>query len=95
MSRLQRRKKTPSAIDPHTDHCVIHNFFCSFERRSVSELTKLLTAPLCRAESLSGIYMVLEMRDGDKSKLLDKGIQKAVVNINDIITHRLLKMDVW
>ena len=27
--------------------------------------------------------MVLEMRDGDKSKLLDKGIQKAVVNIND------------
>ena len=43
----------------------------------------------------SGIYMVLEIRDGDKSKLLDKGIWKAVVNINDIITHRLLKTDVW
>ena len=39
--------------------------------------------------------MVLEMRDGDKSKPLDKGIQKAVVNINDIITQRLLFMDVW
>ena len=39
--------------------------------------------------------MVLEMRDGGKSKVLDKVIQKAVVNINDIITHMLLKMDVW
>ena len=43
----------------------------------------------------SGIYMVLEMRDGDKHKLVDKGIRKAVVNINDIITHRMLKIDVW
>ena len=33
----------------------------------------------------SGIYMVLEMRDGDKSKLRDKGILKSVVNIIDII----------
>ena len=43
----------------------------------------------------SGIYMVLEMRDGDRSKPLDKVIRKAVVNMNDIITHMLLKMDVW
>ena len=43
----------------------------------------------------SGIYMVLEMRDGDKSKLRDKGILKAVVNIIDIIAHKLLGMDVW
>ena len=43
----------------------------------------------------SGIYKVLEMRDGDTSKLQDKGIPKAVVNIIDIIAHRLLVMDVW
>ena len=38
----------------------------------------------------TGIYMVLEMRDGDKSKLLDKGILKAVVSIIDIIALKLL-----
>ena len=31
--------------------------------------------------------MVLEMRDGDKSKLRDKGILKAVAYIIDIIAH--------
>ena len=41
------------------------------------------------------IFMVLEMRDGDTSKLLDKGIRMAVVNINDIIAHKLLGVDVW
>ena len=43
----------------------------------------------------TGIYMVLEMRDGEKSKLRDEGILKAVVNIVDIIAHKLLGMDVW
>ena len=43
----------------------------------------------------SGIYKVLEMRDGDKSKFRDKGILKAVANIIDIIAHKLLGMDVW
>ena len=43
----------------------------------------------------TGICKVLEMRDGDKSKLRDKGILKAVVNIVDIIAHKLLGMDVW
>ena len=47
----------------------------------------------CRAAVPSrvsaGIYKVLEMRDGDK------GILKAVVNINDIIAHKLLGMNVW
>ena len=42
----------------------------------------------------SGIYMALEMRDGDKSKLRDKDVLKAVVNIIDIIAHKLLGMDV-
>ena len=32
----------------------------------------------------TGIYMVLEMRDGDKDKLRDKGILKAMVDIIDI-----------
>ena len=32
----------------------------------------------------TGIYMVLEMRDGDKGNLRDKGILKAMVNIIDI-----------
>ena len=49
-------------------------------------------------EVSTGIYKVLEMRDGDKSKLRDKGILKAVVNIIvniiDIIAHKLLGMDV-
>ena len=31
----------------------------------------------------------------EKSKLRDKGILKAVVNIIDIIAHKLLGMDVW
>ena len=43
----------------------------------------------------SSIYMVLEMRDGDKSKLRDEGILTAVVNIVDIIAHKFLSMDVW
>ena len=43
----------------------------------------------------SCIYMVLEMRDGDMSKLRDKGILKAVLNIVDVIAHKLLGMAVW
>ena len=39
--------------------------------------------------------MFMEMHGGDKCKLLDKGILKAVVNINVIIAHKLLGMDVW
>ena len=31
----------------------------------------------------------------DKSKPRDKGILKAVVNIIDIIAHKLLRTDVW
>ena len=43
----------------------------------------------------TGTCMVLEMRDGDKSKLRDKGMLKAVLNIMDVIAHELLGMDVW
>ena len=43
----------------------------------------------------SVMYTVLEMRDGNKSKLRDKGILKAVVDIIDDIAHGLLGMNVW
>ena len=36
-----------------------------------------------------------QLRDGDKSKLWDKGVLKAVLNIVDVIAHELLGMDVW
>ena len=39
----------------------------------------------------SGIYMVLEMRDGGKSKLRDKGILKAVASIIGVFAHKLLR----
>ena len=47
------------------------------------------------SEVSTGIYKNLEMRDGDKSKLLDEDILKTAVNIVDIIAHKLLGMDVW
>merc|ERR1712136_381615 len=42
----------------------------------------------------TGIYEALELRDGDKSKHLGKGVLKVVANINDIIAPKLLGMDV-
>ena len=62
-------------------------------RSSTSELTELRTA-LLQSRVSTGIYMVLEMRDGDKNKLLDNGILKVVINIIDIISHKLLGMNV-
>jgi enolase len=42
----------------------------------------------------TGIYEALEMRDGDKGRLLGKGVLKAVANVNDIIGPKLVGMDV-
>merc|ERR1719379_856163 len=42
----------------------------------------------------TGIYEALELRDGDKSRLLGKGCLKAVSNVNDLIAPKLLGMDV-
>lgn len=39
----------------------------------------------------TGIHEALELRDGDKSKWLGKGVLKAVANVNDIIAPALLK----
>jgi len=42
----------------------------------------------------TGIYEALELRDGDKSRLLGKGVLKAVANINELIAPKLIGMDV-
>jgi enolase len=41
----------------------------------------------------TGAHEALELRDGDKSRYLGKGVQKAVHNVNDTIAPRLLGHD--
>lgn len=42
----------------------------------------------------TGEYEAVELRDGDKSRYLGKGVQKAVNNVNNIIGEALIGMDV-
>merc|ERR1719440_252385 len=42
----------------------------------------------------TGIYEALELRDGDKGRLLGKGCMKAVSNVNTLIAPKLVGMDV-
>merc|ERR1712176_1204461 len=42
----------------------------------------------------TGIYEALELRDGDKKRLLGKGVLKAVQNVNERIAPKLVGMDV-
>ena len=42
----------------------------------------------------TGEYEAVELRDGDKSRYLGKGVQKAVDNVNDIIAEAILGFDV-
>merc|ERR1719382_1758256 len=42
----------------------------------------------------TGIYEALELRDGDKGRLLGKGVLKAVKNVNDLIAPALVGMEV-
>ena len=42
----------------------------------------------------TGEYEAYELRDGDKSRYLGRGVQKAVRNVHDIIAPRLIGMDV-
>lgn len=42
----------------------------------------------------TGIYEALELRDGDKGRLLGKGVMKAVANVNETIAPALIGMDV-
>jgi len=39
----------------------------------------------------TGVHEALEMRDGDKSKWLGKGVLKAVANVNEVIAPAILK----
>jgi enolase len=41
----------------------------------------------------TGVLEALELRDGDKSRYLGKGVLKAVENVNDVIMPRLAGMD--
>ena len=41
----------------------------------------------------TGTHEALELRDGDKSRYLGKGVLKAVANVNDIIASALLGMN--
>ncbi|GAA6002326.1 uncharacterized protein JCM10292_006603 [Rhodotorula paludigena] len=38
----------------------------------------------------TGVHEAVELRDGDKSKYLGKGVLKAVANVNEIIAHKLI-----
>merc|ERR1719343_388763 len=42
----------------------------------------------------TGIYEALELRDGDKKRLLGKGVLKAVSNVNDKIAPKLVGLEV-
>merc|ERR1719162_163209 len=42
----------------------------------------------------TGIYEALELRDGDKSRCVGKGVLKAVANVNNLIAPKLIGMDV-
>ena len=42
----------------------------------------------------TGEYEAVELRDGDKSRYLGKGVLKAVENVNEIIAEAIIGMDV-
>lgn len=41
----------------------------------------------------TGAYEAVELRDGDKSRYLGKGVLKAVENVNDIIAPEIIGMN--
>ncbi|PLT29044.1 phosphopyruvate hydratase [Peribacillus deserti] len=42
----------------------------------------------------TGEHEAVELRDGDKSRYLGKGVQQAVSNVNDVIADEIIGMDV-
>jgi len=42
----------------------------------------------------TGIYEALELRDGDKTRYLGKGVLKAIANVKNVITPKILGHDV-
>jgi len=43
----------------------------------------------------TGAYEAVELRDGDKSRYLGKGVSKAVENVNEIIAQEIVGMNVF
>jgi len=43
----------------------------------------------------TGVHEAVELRDGDATRYLGKGVLKAVENVNTIINEELLGMDVF
>ena len=41
----------------------------------------------------TGVHEAVELRDGDKSRYLGKGVLKAVENVNEIIAEAVIGMD--
>ena len=41
----------------------------------------------------TGVHEAVELRDGDKSRYMGKGVSKAVDNVNDIIAEEIIGMD--
>ena len=41
----------------------------------------------------TGVHEAVELRDGDKSRYLGKGVTKAVDNVNDIIAEALIGLE--
>ena len=41
----------------------------------------------------TGAFEAVELRDGDKSRFLGKGVLKAVANVNEIIAPEIIGMD--
>ncbi|MGL5150501.1 MAG: phosphopyruvate hydratase [Clostridium sp.] len=43
----------------------------------------------------TGIYEAVELRDGDKSQYMGKGVLKAVENVNDVIADELIGLNIF
>ncbi|MEM8893388.1 MAG: phosphopyruvate hydratase, partial [Bacteroidota bacterium] len=43
----------------------------------------------------TGVNEAVELRDGDKSRYLGKGVTKAVTNVNDVIANELIGLSVF
>jgi len=56
--------------------------------------TKALFRAAVPSGASTGIYEALELRDGDKTRLLGKGVLKAVSNVNEILAPKLVGLDV-
>src|SRR5882724_8221721 len=47
------------------------------------------------SDASTGEHEAIELRDGDKSRYLGKGVQKAVKNVGTLIAPKLIGLDAW